>query len=150
MNGQDEQGVYPPPPVPGWPPTVPPDVYPPGPDHPPASPGVWPWFIVYCVVTALFCLCGCAVGTIFLVVDPVELEMDPVEAKIAGYMYIGISVFFFVPYIIAPFLPRRRWVWIYDLVLICLGMTSCCTLPACVALLIFWIKPNCRRFFGWD
>ena len=54
-----------------------------------------------------------------------------------------------VVFAVAPFLPRRKWVWIYDLVVICLGMTSCCTLPVCIALLIFWIRPETRQFFGW-
>ncbi len=124
------------------------------PPHPggaalPAPPGVWPWFVVYCVVTALLCLCGSGLGMMFLVVDPHEFEMESMEARIIGVVYLGVSILLFVPYMLAPFLPKRRWVWVYDLVLICLGMTSCCTLPACIALLIFWIKPNTRQFFGW-
>lgn len=108
------------------------------------------WFIVYCVLMAVMCLGGCAVGSIFFLVDPAELEMEPVEAKLVGAIYIGFSTLFFVPFAVAPFLPRRKWVWIYDLVMICLGFTSCCTLPACIALLIFWIKPETRLHFGWS
>ena len=47
-------------------------------DYQPATPGVWPWFIVFCVLMALCCVLGCAMGSVFLVIDPVELEMDPV------------------------------------------------------------------------
>ncbi|MGB7159266.1 MAG: hypothetical protein WBD40_14450 [Tepidisphaeraceae bacterium] len=49
---------------------------------------------------------------------------------------------------VAPFLPRRPWVWIYDLVLICLGLTSICCMPATIPLLIFWLKPEAKAWFG--
>ena len=48
----------------------------------------------------------------------------------------------------APFLPRRPWVWIYDLVLICLGLTSVCCLPATIPLLVYWLKPEAKSWFG--
>jgi hypothetical protein len=38
--------------------------------------------------------------------------------------------------------------WVYDLVVICLGMTSACILPASVPLLIFWLKPEVKSHFG--
>ncbi len=127
-------------------PTAPPE---PATGYPPPKPGVWSWFIVYCVVQAILCLFIVGVGAIFFVMDPAELEMEAVEARIMGTIYVGMGLALLVLYAIAPFLPRRKWVWVYDLVIICLGMTSCCTLPACIALLIFWIKPETRYFFGW-
>jgi hypothetical protein len=39
-------------------------------------------------------------------------------------------------------------VWVYDLVLICMGMTSAGCIPACVPLPIFRIKPETKRCFG--
>ena len=116
----------------------------------PLAPGVWPWFIVYCVVMALMYLCVAGIGSVFFFVDPGELEMEPFEAVAAGVIYSGLGVSLLAVFAVAPFLPRRKWVWIYDLVVICVGMTSCCTLPACVALLIFWIRPETRQFFGWS
>jgi hypothetical protein len=47
----------------------------------------------------------------------------------------------------APFLPKRRWVWIYDLVLICLSFTGCC-IAFGIPLLIFWLKPETKAFFN--
>jgi hypothetical protein len=38
--------------------------------------------------------------------------------------------------------------WVYDLVVICVGMTSFCCMPVCIPLLIFWIKPEVRAYFG--
>jgi hypothetical protein len=39
-------------------------------------------------------------------------------------------------------------VWVYDIVLICLGMTSVCCMPVTIPLLIFWIKPDAKAWFG--
>jgi hypothetical protein len=46
------------------------------------------------------------------------------------------------------FLPPRPWVWIYHLGLISIGLTSPCCMPVCIPLLIFWIKPETRVYFG--
>ncbi|MHC5004784.1 MAG: hypothetical protein ACYTJ0_16860 [Planctomycetota bacterium] len=130
-----------------YPPTVGPPI--PAPGHPGGRPAVWTWFVVYCVFMALLYVLVMGVGVVLLLVDPVELEMDSMEATIMGSAYAALGAVLAVPYAVAPFLPPRRWVWIGDLVLICLGMTSCCTLPACIPLLIFWIKPETKAHFGW-
>jgi hypothetical protein len=38
-------------------------------------------------------------------------------------------------------------VWIYGIVLIALGMTSACFVPACIPLLIYWLKPDAKSYF---
>ena len=47
------------------------------------------------------------------------------------------------------FLPRKPWVWMYHIVLLALGVASCCTLSASVALLVYWLKPETQAYFGW-
>ncbi len=112
-------------------------------------PGVYSWFIVYCAIMALLQLMGVGMGVVILLVEPAEMDMEPLEAAITGWSLVVVGVAVMIPLAAAPFLPRRRWVWVYDLVMICLGMTSCCCLPACVPLLVYWIRPDCRQFFGW-
>ncbi len=46
------------------------------------------------------------------------------------------------------FLERKPWVWIYDMVLICIGFTSACCLPAAIPLFIYWLKPEAKAYFG--
>jgi hypothetical protein len=116
---------------------------------PPEPPAVWPWFIAYCIVMAIMYLLVAACGAVVLAVDPRELDMEPLEARILGSVYLGLGVLLLVPFAAAPLLPKRRWVWVYDIVLIALGMTSLCCLPATIPLLICWIKPETRVFFGW-
>jgi hypothetical protein len=45
-------------------------------------------------------------------------------------------------------LPPRSWVWIYDIVLIAIGLSSPCCLPVSLPLLIFWVKPGTQAYFG--
>jgi hypothetical protein len=49
---------------------------------------------------------------------------------------------------VALLLPPRPWTWIYHLVIICFGMTSACCIPMCVPLVIFWLKPDTKAYFG--
>lgn len=61
-------------------------------------------------------------------------------------LLIGLGLFAacLLPLLVSP----RSWLWTYDLVIICLGMSSACFLPACIPLLIFWLKPDTKRYFG--
>lgn len=49
-----------------------------------------------------------------------------------------------IPFFVAP----RPWVWMFVLVLICLGLTIPCTLPATVPLLLTWLRPEAKRYYG--
>jgi hypothetical protein len=114
----------------------------------PPPPPVWNWYVAYCVLMAILYLLVVVVGFVFLFMDPADLDSDPMQAKIMAFIFIGVGLPLLVPYAIAPFLPRRSWVWIFDLVLICIGLTSACCLPAAIPLLIFWLKPETKVYFG--
>jgi hypothetical protein len=104
-----------------------------------AAPPVVFWFKMYAGFLCLLYLLVAAFGVVFLVVDPAEFDMEEVEARIIGIIYLILLPFFLRP---------RPWVWIYDLVIICIGMTSACMLPACIPLLLFWLKPEAKAYFG--
>lgn len=113
-------------------------------------PGAVTWFYVYCVFMALLYL-GCLFVGLFLAqLDPAELDAgeEAEVIRIQAYAIMAVSVPLMVAFGIAPFLGRRRWLWIYGIVMIGLGMTSCCTLPFCIPLLIFWIKPETKAYFN--
>lgn len=111
------------------------------------APPVYRWFVIYCVCMALLYLVTAGMGIVFLFIEP-DQDMSEVEARVMGVMFLILGLVFFVPYALAPFLPRKSWVWILGLVLICIGLTSACCLPACVPLLIFWLKPEMKDFYG--
>lgn len=116
-----------------------------------SRPPVWPWFVTYCVLMALMGLVVVGMGVFFLLaprfIPPQPNDPDPVVFAIMGVAYLVMGFVFGVAYASAPFLPRRKWAWIVDIVLICLGMTSVCCMPATIPLLIFWIKPETRQYF---
>lgn len=68
--------------------------------------------------------------------------------QIVGVVFAVIGVPLGVVFAAAPFLPRRPWVWVYDLVLIILGLTSCITWPLTIPLLIYWLKAETKWWFG--
>jgi drug/metabolite transporter (DMT)-like permease len=120
--------------------------------YPPAgqvTPPVWKWYIAYCVAMAVGFLFLAIMGVVFFFVDPAELDMSPGEARLMSITFVVLGLALMAPYAAAPFLPRRRWGWVVGIVLICLGMTSTCCLPFSIALLIFWIRPENKAFFGY-
>ena len=109
------------------------------------------WYVAYCVFMALLYggLTVAAVAFLLLADRIPDLRDD--EATILRIQF-GVMLVFSVPlaglFGVAPMLPKRRAAWIYGLVLICIGMTSACCLPATIPLLIFWIKPETKEFFA--
>jgi hypothetical protein len=113
-------------------------------------PKVIGWFKVYCGFLCLLYMAVAALSLLFLLPDPADLKMSPVEARLVGMLLLVLGLGFFgvclLPLIVRP----RPWLWVYDLVVICLGMTSACILPASVPLLIFWLRPDVKQHFGKD
>lgn len=112
------------------------------------QPGVLTWFKVYCGVLCLVYLAVAAVSLIFFLVPSVEMDMPPELARIMGVVFLAIGLLLFGVCVLPFFVAPRPWVWVYGIVLICLGITSPCLLPVCIPLLIFWIKPEAQRYFG--
>jgi hypothetical protein len=113
----------------------------------PQAPPVWKWYVAYCAAMAFMYLVVVIMGVVFLAL-PAGSDMNPQEAWFIGLVCIGLGTLCLVPYAAAPFLPRRRWAWVVGVVLIGIGMTSMCCLPAAIPLLIFWLKPESKAFFG--
>lgn len=111
-------------------------------------PAVVRWFYVYCVVLCVLYLVVAACCLPFFLIEPAELDMGKTEAVLMGVMMLVMGLFFFVLFLMPFFLPRRPWVWVFDLVLICIGMTSACFLLASIPLLLFWLKPETKAWFG--
>ena len=113
------------------------------------KPAVWNWFAAYCVAMALMYLLCVVGGFFFLFADPAELEMDSGGAKVMGVVLIVLGLGLGALFASGPLLPRRGWAWVMGIVLIAIGMTSMCCLPATVPLLIWWLKPETKAFYGY-
>jgi hypothetical protein len=106
------------------------------------------WYNVYCSLMAVLYLLVIGFGLFFLMVDPGILEMPPLLANLMGAAYVGMGFILAGLFGAAPFLPPKPWSWIYGIVCIGIGLSSPCCMPASIPLLIYWIKPETRRYFG--
>jgi hypothetical protein len=122
------------------------------PPMPAAAPPVVMWYRVYCVVLLLLyfaCACG-GVALIALRGQMADAKTPEVEWLINGIVLLGTGVVMFALFLAALVLPVRPWTWVYHLVMIALGLTSCCTWSATIPLLIQWLKPATQHYFGRD
>ena len=117
---------------------------------PAGKPTVLTWFVVYAIAMSAMYVVVAIVGVV-LIVGPSASAADANEAQqlyVTGVMLLIVAIPLALVFAVAPFLPRKPWAWVYDLVLIGVGMTSACLLPAAIPLLIFWIKPQTKAWFG--
>ncbi|MEW6027424.1 MAG: hypothetical protein AB1599_09050 [Planctomycetota bacterium] len=113
----------------------------------PEPPTVVFWYKLYCGLMAFVYLALFVVGVLLAVFHQSIDTKEPGEMLMPGIIYGALGFFFSIPFVAAFFLPRRSWAWIYHLVLICIGLTSCCCLPITIPLLIYWIKPEVKTYF---
>lgn len=138
-----------PPPYQGYPPQPMPQPMPPA--MPPAEkPRVLTWFVAYATFMAIV-YASCVAGGAWVLTLPeaalTSRDIDPTEVQIQGAVLLVIGLPLMLAFGVAPFLPRRKWVWVYDLVLIAIGLTSVCCLPITIPLLIYFIKPETKAWF---
>ena len=139
-----------------WPPPAPPGPTGPSPWPPPGTP-VAPlsleganrahrWFVVYVVAMMLLYLGLLAVGLFLLLYDFTDVT-DVDELRFQGGAFLVMGFALLAVHAVGLFLPRRPWGWVYGLVLIGLGLTSCITWPATIPLIIAWLKPEMKARF---
>jgi len=108
---------------------------------------IW-WFKIYTGFLCLLYLATAAFSLYFFLSDPADLEMPATVARVTGILLLIVGLALFVACLLPLVLKPKPWLWTYDLVIICLGMTSVCILLASIPLLIFWLKPEAKRYFG--
>lgn len=123
------------------------------------TPKVVVWFRVYCAVMILVYIAVAVLGGWVASNPSVLTSNNPnpsptssmptsqEEALFVGVIYCGMGAFFAIVHIVPFLLPRRFGVWVFSIVVIALGMTSCLTWPATIPLLIFWVRKETREWF---
>ncbi len=106
------------------------------------------WYRVYCAVLVAIYVFAMGLGVLLIYYQPEAGTSSPGESVIAGFVYLIFGAVFGIIFAVAIFLPRKPYNWVVGIVMIAIGMTSCCFIPATIPLLIFWIKPETRAFFG--
>ena len=117
---------------------------------PPGNPPVWKWYLIYCgAMTALYVFVLVLGVGLFMFGDQLGAPRNQgaPEMTVMGILYAVLGAVLALMYV-APFvLPRSKAAWIYGFITIGIGFTSCCTLPASIPLIIFWLKPETKAFF---
>ncbi len=113
--------------------------------HPPA---VIFWFKFYSASLCFLYLLTAGISLYLIFGDTASMEMPGSFAMIMGIVLLVVSIALMVACFLPLVLVPRPWLWVYNLVIICLGMTSACYLLVCIPLLIFWLKPETQRYFG--
>ncbi len=111
-------------------------------NYEPVKPPVWTWYIVYAVFMAVTYIVVMGLGVLLAFVA------DKSEDGVQGVIMAVVGLPLAIMYGLAPFRAKTSGAWTYHLVLICLGLTSACCIPICLPLLIFWLKPETKAFFG--
>jgi len=105
-------------------------------------PAVVLWQMVYCGLMVLLYVAVAALG-VFFYTQAANLGSssdEVMEMRILGGVYSALGVVLGLVFAGGLFLRRGMVGWVFHIVLICLGLTSCVTWPATIPLLIFWIK----------
>lgn len=106
------------------------------------------WYRVYLAAMVFLYSATIIFGIYLLVGKPATSQYEASEMFIMGALYTAIGVIFFVVFAAALFLPRKPWNWIVGIVMMAIGMTSCCFVPFLIPLLIYWLKPETKAYFG--
>ena len=103
-------------------------------------------YFAYCsLMAALYATC-IAGGTWALFLANGD-EADRIGSIFGITILIAISFPLCLLFAIGPFLPTKKWAWVYGLVLIAIGLTSPCCMPVSIPLLIYWIQPGFKSHF---
>lgn len=106
------------------------------------------WYRFYVGFMALLYMAVAIMGIAFLLIPFEAQRYERGEIMIMGGVYAALGTVFFTVFAVALFLPPKSYNWIVGIIMIAIGMTSCCLWPATIPLLIYWIKPETKAFFG--
>jgi hypothetical protein len=92
-----------------------------------------------------------AIGGLIFMLKPI-FSPSPGGADWGSWLLGGIyglyGMALFVPTAIALFGGRKGWVHTVGTIVIALGMMQLCCLPILIPLLVTWLKPETKRWYG--
>jgi hypothetical protein len=116
---------------------------------PEGRPQVVTYYRVYAVLMAVMYFVCVAAGVLMIVVgDQIPHRSNDLPAAVQGVIYTVVGAPLCAAFIVAATGGRARWRYIYGFVMIAIGLMSCCCMPASIPLLIFWLKPEVKAWFG--
>ncbi len=115
----------------------------------PEPSGVLLLFRIYCGFMVLFSLALIGIAAMFVVAylsnPQVQNDPDGFIVIVIALIYGGSGIVLGIIYGIGIFFCKGKKGWVYGIVLIVIGMTSCVSWPFSIPLIIFWLKPENKR-----
>lgn len=109
------------------------------------------YFRIYAIIM-LLSLLGFFGSGLWMMLEPMMKRAgSPVSPGewIAGFIITVLSAIFIVPHAIVLFAGRSKWVYTLAVVLIGMSMLwNTCCLPITIPLLIVWMKPETKKWYG--
>lgn len=96
----------------------------------------------------LLCTLGGIGALVISMTGNIPKNDERIMLIVQGIIFMIVSLPLMAIFVFGLNLPRRKWGWIFGIVLIAIGLTSPCCMPASIPLLIFWMKPELRRFYN--
>lgn len=106
------------------------------------------WFKIYSAVMTLMYLGTIAMGGMLVMLSSEVSGAEQTELLIYGVVFVITGAVFGIASFVSLFLPRTKWAYVMQLMLVALGMTSCCFLPFCIPILLGYMKPEVKRYFN--
>ncbi len=115
-----------------------------------AAPSVVLWARLYATALGLLELLAAVIGVALLAMGA-EGASAPGEELIRQalggvYLVLGLSLAGVCAW--AALAGRRKYAWYLHLVLMILGCTSCACLPFGVPLIVYWLRPETKAWYG--
>jgi len=107
------------------------------------------YFRIYAVLLLLVWLIAFGMS-VYALVDPLMKGVSSTTGSFVFALFMtAISFLFMIPSAIMVFAGRAKWVYTLGVVMLGLQtlMNPCC-LPLTVPLLVYWMKPETKRWFG--
>jgi hypothetical protein len=111
------------------------------------SPPGHPLYVTYAVVMMLSSMVSAVYGCLVIRGDVLAEQYSPELRRLWGIVVVSASVATALLYLVGIVAPKRPWGWVYKLVLICLGLTSCWLWPLTIPVLRRWLKPDMKRYY---
>ena len=103
----------------------------------PGQPKVIIWFKLYCLIILFFTLIQILLGFVYAMTHNGEIAF---VLFLTAIPILGL-------YMPSLLLPRMEWVWIYNLTILGISLTSCIFIPFAVPIIYFWLKPEVKNFY---
>jgi hypothetical protein len=114
----------------------------------PVEPRVVKWFRWYCGFMCVVFACVALVSPLLLFLPSGSVRSDDVMAvRITSALFICLGVPLLVGHAVPLMVKRKRWMWVYGIILCIIGLTGGLSLIFAIIILVEWLKDETRRWF---